>query len=115
VELSSQPDSHGSDLQHPALKLRVDILLISFHLQRTATQNTYIHETFFSCSVIPGADKSLARPGSKQARKHARDVRDFNNIEKVSCHQVVFPARQGAEGNSRHSDRTISLFPSWSG
>ena len=24
------------------------------------------------------------------------------------------PARQGAEGNSRHSDRNISLFPSWS-
>ena len=28
-----------------------------------------------------GADKSLARPGSKQARKHVRDARDFNNIE----------------------------------
>ena len=26
-----------------------------------------------------------------------------------------FPARQGAEGNSCHSDRIISLFPSWSG
>ena len=26
-----------------------------------------------------------------------------------------FPARQGAEGNSRHSDRNISLFPSWLG
>ena len=28
-----------------------------------------------------GADKSLARPGRKQPRKHVRDVRDFNNIE----------------------------------
>ena len=27
------------------------------------------------------ADKSLARPGRKQARKHARDARDFNKIE----------------------------------
>ena len=27
------------------------------------------------------ADKSLARPGRKQARKHVRDARDFNNIE----------------------------------
>ena len=25
-----------------------------------------------------GADKSLARPGRKQARKHVRDARDFN-------------------------------------
>ena len=28
-----------------------------------------------------GADKSLALPGRKQARKHVRDARDFNNIE----------------------------------
>ena len=28
-----------------------------------------------------GADKSLARPGRKQARKHVRDARDFNNVE----------------------------------
>jgi len=31
--------------------------------------------------ITPGADKSLARPGRKQAPKHARDARDFNNIE----------------------------------
>jgi len=29
--------------------------------------------------------------------------------------RVFFPARQGAEGSSRYSDRNISLFPSWSG
>jgi len=28
-----------------------------------------------------GADKSLTRPGKKQAQKHVRDARDFNNIE----------------------------------
>jgi len=28
-----------------------------------------------------GADKSLGRPGRKQARKHVRGARDFNNIE----------------------------------
>ena len=27
-----------------------------------------------------GADKSLARPGRKQTRKHVRNARDFNNI-----------------------------------
>jgi len=27
------------------------------------------------------ADKSLARPGRKQAQKHVRDIRNFNNIE----------------------------------
>jgi len=28
-----------------------------------------------------GVDKSLAQPERKQARKHTRDARDFNNIE----------------------------------
>ena len=61
-----------------------------------------------------GADKSLARLGRKQARKHVRDARDFNNIETRTVIKFVFPAREGAEENSRHSDRNISLFPSWS-
>jgi len=34
------------------------------------------------------------------------DVRDFNNIETRAVIKF-FPARQGAEGNSRHSDRNI--------
>jgi len=63
-----------------------------------------------------GANKSLARPGRKQPRKRVRDERDFNNIETLAVIKFFSPpARQGAEGNSRHSDRNISLFPSWSG
>ena len=39
-------------------------------------------ETFRWLSLCyRGADKSLDRPGKKQARKHVRDGRDFNNIE----------------------------------
>jgi len=53
-------------------------------------------------------DKSLARPGRKQARKHVRDGRDFNKIETRAVIKF-FPARQGAEGNSCRSDRNISL------
>jgi len=66
------------------------------------------------CSVMyRGADKSLARPGRKQARKHVRDARDFNNIETRAVIKLFFPVRQGAEGNWRHSDRNISLFPTY--
>ena len=54
------------------------------------------------------ADKSLARPGRKQAQKHVREERDFNNIETRAV-IIFFPARHGAEGNSRHSDRNIRL------
>jgi hypothetical protein len=35
------------------------------------------------------------------------DVRDFNKIETRAVIKFFFPARQGAEGNSRHSDRNI--------
>ena len=71
---------------------------------------------FENCNVIlyRRADKSLVRPGRKEARKHVRNTRDFNNIETRAVIKFFF-ARQGAEGNSRHSDRNISLFPSWSG
>jgi len=63
-----------------------------------------------------GADKSLARTGRKKARNHVTDARDFNNIETWAVIKFfLFPTRQGAEGNSRHSDRNISLYPSWSG
>jgi len=61
-----------------------------------------------------GADKSLARPGRKQARKHVREARDFNNIETRAFIKLFFPVRQGAERNTRHSDRNVSVFPSWS-
>ena len=72
--------------------------------------------TLFKTYRYRGADRSLARPGRTQARKHVRDARDFNNIETRAFIKFFFlPARQGAEGNLRHSDRNISLFPSWSG
>jgi len=88
-----------------------------------------MHVSFDRCSMVKtsqfsvtevshqtnqGADKSLARPGRKRARKHVRDARDFNNIETRAVIKF-FSARQGAEGNSHHSERNISLFPSWSG
>ena len=53
------------------------------------------------CNIYRGADKSLARPGRKQARKHVRDERDFNNTETRAVIKLFFPARQGAKGNSR--------------
>jgi len=39
---------------------------------------------------LRGADKSLARPGMKQARKHVRDARDFNNIETRAVIEIFF-------------------------
>ena len=37
-----------------------------------------------------GADKSLARSGRKQARKHVRDARDFNKIDTRDVIKFLF-------------------------
>ena len=36
------------------------------------------------------ADKTLARPGRKQARKHVRDARDFNKIQMRVVIKFIF-------------------------
>jgi len=40
-------------------------------------------------------------------RSMSGEAHDFNNIETRDFIRFFFPARQGAEENSRHSDRTI--------
>jgi len=60
----------------------------------------------------------LISPYPDQGRSsEARQERArFQQHRDASCHQVPHPlASQGAEGKSRHSDRNIRLFPSWSG
>ena len=64
------------------------------------------------------ADKSLARPGRKQARKHFTYARDFNNIETRAVIKYFFlPTRQGAEGNYIiiYLFAAIGLLPGGSG
>jgi len=52
----------------------------------------------------------------KETTSEARQgLARFQQHRDASCHQVFFPAIQGTEGNSRHSDRNICLLPSWSG
>jgi len=42
-------------------------------------------------NIYRGDDKPLARPGRKQAWKHVRDARDFNNIETQAVIKLFFP------------------------
>ena len=79
--------------------------------QRLHHTNPQKRKRPWSVTKCRGADKSLDRLGRKQARKRVRDASDFNNIETANYHRVPPTATQGAEGNSRHSDRNISLFP----
>jgi len=54
-----------------------------------------------------GADKSLARPGRTQARKHVRDARDFNDIDKRAVIKVFF--LQGKAPEEIHAIMTETL------
>ena len=58
-------------------------------------------------ALYRGADKSLARPGWKQARKHVRDSRDFNNIETRAVIRFLF--LQGKTPKEIHAIRTETL------
>jgi len=55
-----------------------------------------------------GADKSLDRPGRKQARKHVTDARDFNNIETRAVIKFFF-FLQGKAPKEIHSVLTETL------
>jgi len=88
-------------------------MVLSMNTPRPWTKRPNTWFVSYPCPSYRGDDKSLARPGRKQARKHVRDAHDFNNIETRAV--IKFFLRQNAEGNLRHSDRNISLFPSWSG
>ena len=46
-------------------------------------------------TIYWGADNSLARPGRKQAPKHVRDARDFNEIEALAAMKLL--SLQGKE------------------
>ena len=66
-------------------------------------------QIFLSVSLryTRGADKSLARPGRKQARKHVRDARDFNNIETRAV--ITFFFLQGKALKEIHAIPTETL------
>ena len=58
-------------------------------------------------TITWGADKYLPRPGRKQARKHVRDVRDFNNIEMRADIKLFF--LQGKAPKEIHALLTETL------
>jgi len=57
--------------------------------------------------IYRGADKSLARSGRKQARKHVRDARVFNNIETRAVKFFFF--LQGKAPKEIHAILTATL------
>ena len=94
-------------------KINIFIYVINVLVLMTEVESVYC--VVRTESSYRGADKSLARPGRKQSWNRVRDARDLNNIETravIKSRPPPTPARQGAEENSRNSDKNISLFPS---
>ena len=69
--------------------------------------NSVPHTPHSGPILYRGADKSLARPGMKQARKHVRDARGFNNIETLSV--KFFFSLQGKAPKEIHAFLTEIL------
>ena len=63
-----------------------------------------------SVTHIRGTDKSLARPGRKQARKHVRDARDFNNIETGAVIKFLFLQGKGPNEIQAILTETLACF-----
>ena len=69
----------------------------------------WVLRTHMSPFCIPyrGADKPLARPGRKQARKHVKDACDFNTIETRAIIKLFF--LQGKAPKEIHAILTETL------
>ena len=79
------------------------------YLCRILLTKKILNNVFLSamCSVYRGADKSLTRPGSKQARKHGSEARDFNDIETRAVIKLCF--LQGKAPKEIHAILTETL------
>jgi len=57
-----------------------------------------------------GADKSLARPGRKEPRKHVRDALDFNNMEPRTVIKFFFLPRKAPKEIHAIMTEILSCF-----
>ena len=65
-------------------------VVVFFQGKKPLSERTQLDDVSYNYRYR-GADKSLARPGRKQARKYVRDARDFNNIETRAVIKFFFP------------------------
>ena len=84
-----------------------DLSSNSFSLQVNVPKEIHAILTETLTCFLPGQAIDLSAP--------LYYVTHSNNTETRAVIKFYSPTRQGAEGNSHHSDRNISLFTSWSG
>jgi hypothetical protein len=106
----------SSSLMFP-LRLMVASLLTSVQSEQSkaGSSRELTGNRTFQLRKYRDADKSLARPGRKQAWKHVRDARDFNKIETLAVIKVFFMQGKTPKEIQASLKKIISLFPCWSG
>ena len=60
-----------------------------------------------------GADKSLARPGRKQAQKHVRPRARFQQNRDACCHQGFFSCKAPKKIHAILTDTLVYFLPGW--
>jgi len=58
-----------------------------------------------------GADKSLARPGRKQARKHVRDTHDFNMETQAAIKSLFLQGKAPKENHAILAETLSCVLP----
>ena len=76
-------------------------------LSNTTGFSGYPDGTISLHKLYRDADKSLARPGTKQARKHVREARDLKNMETQAV--ITFFFLQGQAPKEIHANLTDTL------
>ena len=84
-------------------------LPVSRSIAILSSQVWTMHWSFPMAPHYRGADKSLARPGGKQAGKHVRDARDCNNIETRAVIKSPPHPMQGKAPREIHAILTETL------
>ena len=92
LRLSKKSWSHGRiTYVRQEIQKRKQIVLKKFS---NRNYKAYFSVVEISVVVSPVTDKCLARPGRKQTRKHVRQARDFNKIEKRAVIKFLFLQRK---------------------
>jgi len=77
-----------------------------------ATPSSFLQKALWpiTCHMYLVTVSPLARPGGKQAQKHIRDARDFNNTEtRAVSFFFFFPPLQGKATKEIHAILTETL------
>ena len=94
----------------PILQNRLYLVSLCFCFSLSCSMKRNVSRcSVAKCRKLRGADKSLARPGRKQDRKHVRNASDFNNIETRAVINLFYFFLSGRSPEEIHTILTETL------